>query len=79
MSSNKTKTMNIKDSVNDKFMMGECSKFTAEMLKQGVDINTICRIVKEYQRKYLYVKSQDKEWAKHFTMKVWWINCVDKF
>jgi len=77
MSSNKTKTMNIKDSVNDKFMMDECSEFTRKTLKNGIDINTICGIIKEYQRKYLYIKSQDKELAKTFTMEMWWI-CRDR-
>ena len=51
----------IKDGLNDKFMINECNEMTRRMLKEGVNINTVCGIIKEYQTKYLYIKSQDKE------------------
>ena len=43
------------------------------MLEEGMNINTICSIIKEYQKKYLYIKSQDENLAKQFTMEMWWI------
>tara|TARA_R100000388_G_C7218884_1_gene147742 strand:- start:77 stop:292 length:216 start_codon:yes stop_codon:yes gene_type:complete len=62
----------IKDGLNDKFMMNECNEFTRKMLEANININTICGIIKEYQTKYLYIKSQDKELAKQFTIEMWW-------
>ena len=68
----KPKMEQIKDGLNDKFMMNECNEFLGKMLEANMNINTICGIIKEYQTKYLYIKSQDKELAKQFTMKMWW-------
>ncbi len=64
----------IKNAINDKFMMNECNNFTGIMLKNKMDINTICGVVKEYQTKYLFIKSKDVELAQKFTMEMWW-NC----
>ena len=57
--------------INDKFMMEECNKFTRKMLAAKLSINTVCALVKEYQTKYLYIKSQDEELAKTFTLEMW--------
>ena len=63
----------IKDAIKDDFMMNECNNFTRTMLKDGMSINTICGVIKEYQTKYLYIKSQDEKLAQQFTMEMWWI------
>tara|TARA_R110000751_G_C13703719_1_gene473639 strand:- start:768 stop:1031 length:264 start_codon:yes stop_codon:yes gene_type:complete len=65
-------TKQIKDGINDKFMMNECSELTGVMLNVGMDINKVCGIIKEYQTKYLFIKSQDEDLAKLFTWKMWW-------
>ena len=61
------------DYINDSFMMGECSNFTKGMIESGMDINKICEIVKNYQKKYIYVKNESPELAKLFTIKMWYI------
>jgi hypothetical protein len=61
----------MKDAINDKFMIEECNKFTRKMLEAKMSINTICALVKEYQTKYLYIKSQDEELANRFTLEMW--------
>ena len=66
--------VNVNDALKDKFMINECNEFTRIMLKQKININTICGIVKEYQTKYLYIKSNDIQLAQKFTMEMWW-NC----
>ena len=65
------------DAINDEFMMRECRKLTEKMLEAGMNINTVCSIIKEYQTKYLYIKSKDTDLAKKFTMEMWW-NCRGK-
>jgi len=65
--------INIKEAIKDDFMMKECNDFTRKMLEEDMNINTICSIIKEYQTKYLFIKSQDEKLAKQFTMEMWWI------
>ena len=62
----------INDALKDKFMTEECNKFTRFSLENGIKIDTICALVKEYQTKYLYIKSFDEKLAREFDMKKWW-------
>ena len=62
----------LNDAIKDKFMMEECNKFTRSMLEIGMKIDTVCALIKEYQTKYLYIKSFDEKLARQFDMKMWW-------
>lgn len=71
--------MDIQNALKDKFMIKECNEMTRKLLKAKMDINTICAIIKEYQTKYLYIKSEGgEELAKTFTMEMWWRTRVNK-
>jgi hypothetical protein len=60
------------DAINDTFMVEECSKFTGKMLENKIKMDTICALIKEYQTKYLYIKSQNENFAQKFTVEMWW-------
>ena len=59
------------DHINDTFMMGECFTFTKAMMDAGMELNTICKIIKNYQQKYIYIKNENPEMAKLFTIEMW--------
>ena len=61
----------IKDTINDKFMMNECNEFSVGMLNRGMDINQICEAIIEYQSKYFVLKNQDERVSKLFTFKIY--------
>jgi len=56
--------------IKDAFMMGECAKIIAK-IEERLDIDLCCKLVKDYQTKYIGIKRQDAEMAKHFTMDIW--------
>ncbi len=62
----------IKDAIKDEFLTNECNKFTRECLEMGISLNTICKIVKSYQREYLFIKKENALLAKAMPMSVWW-------
>jgi len=56
--------------IKDAFMMGECAKITAK-IEEGLPIDLCCKLVKNYQTKYIEIMRQDPEMAKQFTMDMW--------
>ena len=61
------------EAIHDTILMERCNDFVGEMLKQGVDINRICVFVKDYQKKYMYLKRQGFDVSK-FTFREWYEN-----
>ena len=72
MNANAKVADNILDAINDKFLQTHSRNLTAGLLKQGMDINKVVAIIKEYTIKYMFIKSQDKEMALLFTPETWW-------
>ena len=62
----------IKDAIKDEFLLNECNTCTHKFLEAGLPINTICKIVKAYQREYLLLKKENPLLAKEMPLKVWW-------
>jgi len=61
----------MKEAINDTLLTERCNEFTRKMLKGGMDINKLCMFVKDYQKKYLFMKQEGGDY-KLFTMKIWW-------
>ena len=53
--------------INDKFLINESNKGTKEMLEKGMPIDTICMIVKNYQKIYIVMKQESPILAQQFT------------
>ena len=63
----------IKELLKDKLLVKRCNEFTIKALKEGISINTICVMVKDYQRKYKLIKEEGGEaLAVKFTMEKYW-------
>ena len=62
----------IKEYLNDEVLMSRSIELTKMMLSINMDLNTITAIVKEYQTKYIYIKSCDAKLASLFTPEMWW-------
>ena len=62
----------IEDYFSDTFLMDECQRFTNGMIEAGMNTNTICAIMKEYQTKYLFIKKHDEKLSKTFIAEMWW-------
>ena len=61
--------------LDDSFLMTECTEATQKMLTHGIDLNRIGHFIKDYQLKYISIKSQDPQVASQFTFEMW-INCT---
>ena len=61
----------MKEAINDTLLTERCNEFTRKMLEGGMDINKLCVCVKDYQKKYLFIKQEGGDY-KAFTMKIWW-------
>lgn len=61
----------IKDLLNDKFLIEESNEMTRELLERGAPINMICKLVKGYQRVYIEIKNSSVALARHFTYMHW--------
>ena len=48
----------IKSAINDKLLTERCNEFTRDMLKNGMELNKVCMFVKDYQKKYLFIKQE---------------------
>ena len=59
------------EAIYDTLLTERCSAFTRKMLEGGMDINMVCMFVKDYQKKYLFIKQEGGDY-KLFTMEVWW-------
>ena len=80
--STKASTKASKDAAKDaaevarKFLDSPGAKYsqelTAMMLKQGADINLICKAVKSYQIQYLFIEKESPELARTFDHYTWW-------
>ena len=57
----------------DKFMINQCNETTHKMLKAGVGIDTVCKVIKDYQQKYLYLKEETSaDQVKEYTFELYW-------
>ena len=82
MTTNNTFEMEMKDGSTkhikvevDKFMINQCNETTHKMLKAGVGIDTVCKVIKDYQQKYLCLKDSGEfsaEQVKVFTFEFYW-------
>ena len=66
-------TINIteKEAIMDTLLIERCNAFTRDMLEGGMDINKVCMYVKDYQKKYLFIKQEGGDYNA-FTFKMWW-------
>lgn len=39
--------------LNDKLLIERCNELTHRLLEGGIGLNTTCKIIKEYQKKYI--------------------------
>ena len=65
----------IYDMLMDNLLLERCKNFTRKMLEMNVDINKITNWVKDYIRKYLYLKKNHYGNHKTFTFEMWF-NCI---
>jgi len=56
--------------MQDDFMMTECAKIVSK-IEDGLPLDMACKFVKDFQAKYIGIKKQDEEIAKHFTIDIW--------
>jgi hypothetical protein len=52
--------------------MTESNNMTRGLLEGGIELNRVCMLVKDYQKKYICIKEQSPIRAKEFTAKMWW-------
>jgi len=71
MSSIKISKIELVEALKDTLLTERCNTFTRDMLKCGMSIDKICMYVKDYQRKYIYMKQQGAD-CSAFTFEVWW-------
>ena len=62
----------LKDFIEDEVLMSRSIELTKMMLSNNMDLYTIGAIIKEYQTKYIYIKSCDANLASRFTPEMWW-------
>ena len=67
-----TNIEDIKDYLKDELLMSRSVELTKLMIDANMNINTITAIVKEYQRKYIYIKRNAPELVIAFTPMIWW-------
>jgi len=58
------------EGVNDTLLTERCSAFVIKSIESGMEINEICMFIKDYQKKYLFIKQEGGDY-KAFTMKIW--------
>ena len=61
----------IRIGLHDKLLISRCNDFTRKMLSGGMDLNKVCMFVKDYHRKYLFIKLEGGDYNA-FTMEMWW-------
>jgi hypothetical protein len=59
------------EAAKDTLLNERCEKVTRDLLASGVSIDKICMFVRDYQRKYMYIKQEGGD-CNAFTFKVWW-------
>ena len=60
------------DYINDEFLMKNCQSMTKKFLDNGMDLDMVVSIIKEYQTKYIYLNKINPEMSKTFTPEMWW-------
>lgn len=64
----------IKKNLDDTTLIDNSNRMTKMLLEAGMDINKICLLVKDYQRKYCHIRDQGAppELLKAYTPDIWW-------
>jgi len=65
--------------VNDKVLLERCKEISTPMLKAGMNINKICELVIDFQRKYMHIDKCDKNASKDYTVGIWYKMLSDNF
>ena len=77
MASNNNNTQ-IKELLKDELLIKRCNDFTHKALSNGMNIDRVCMLVKDYQTKYIYIKEQDENLIEDFTFEFWYKNILSK-
>lgn len=56
----------------DNFLMTECKNATELMLKNDMDIDRVCELIKDYQLKYMLLKQEQPELCYKYDFKMWY-------
>jgi hypothetical protein len=63
----------VKELLQDKFLVEQSNKITKILLEGGeMDINTVCKVVKRYQKQYSDIKEFNPELAQQFDAIMFW-------
>jgi hypothetical protein len=52
---------------NNKHLLDECNKGVHILVDKGAEINFICKLIKNYQKMYLFIKDQEPRLVSGFT------------
>ncbi len=64
--------------VKDKFLMEQSRDIVIKLIECNININEITRYVKDYQKKYLFIKQTNPEQLSLYTSLVWWQSSYDE-
>ena len=64
--------------MKDEFMMKSCAEIVEKLMGSGMSIDSVCKYVKDYQRKYIAVDKEDKKLSKHVTVEYWSKDIMNK-
>ena len=55
----------------NKLMIERCNEATRKLLENGININLVCKFIKDYQKKFIYLNECGAD-VKEFTFEVFW-------
>ena len=58
--------------INDDFLMTQCKQATEKMFNNGMSVDRIGYFIKDYQLKYIAMKTKEPELAGLFTFEAWY-------
>lgn len=61
----------IQEALGDKDLMERSNEITRKLLASGVSFDVVVKCVKDFQKKYLHIKSTSIEMAAAFTPEMW--------
>ena len=68
---NKVSAKTAEEGIWDILLRERCINACKGLLETGTDINTVCMFIKDYQKKYLFIKQEGGDY-KAFTFEMWW-------
>jgi len=52
--------------INDKFLINESNLATRVLLDKGMPIDMVCKLIKNYQKCYIFIKEEEPQLAQAF-------------